>query len=161
MAENTRKWVSVMDTKAGFLSALNLAVIGWLWAPHNLGAACGVRFWFGCAATACCLGALAYALRVVLPRTDLRSAFGKPAQYSSKHKAISFFGYVAAQYPMEKHEEFMRDVDGMDEKTLAREALEQHYTICHVVQKKADAVARAGVVTILGVALGAATVMVR
>lgn len=43
----------------------------------------------------------------------------------------------------------MATVDAMDEEAFAREALEQHYTISHVVQKKSDGVARASILCLL------------
>lgn len=159
MAETTRKWVSVMDAKAGFLSALNVAVIGWLWTPAHMGSATGVKYALGCIATLGCVYSLYLALRAMLPRTNLSDALDKPAQYSARHKPISFFAYVAQNYPKERHEDFMRDVGAMDESVLAREALEQHYTTSHVVQRKAEAVTWAGGAWLAGVLMAAAFLM--
>ncbi len=84
------------------------------------------------------------ALKVVLPRINLRHAFGTPLKYVNKYEPISFFSYVAKNYPVEKHADFITKVDGMDEIDFVREALEQHYTTCHVVQRKSNGVAYAG-----------------
>jgi len=36
MAETSRKWVSAMDTKAGFISALNAGLLGFVWTGAKL-----------------------------------------------------------------------------------------------------------------------------
>jgi len=36
MVETSRKWVSVMDTKAGFLSGLNALLLGYIWTGAKL-----------------------------------------------------------------------------------------------------------------------------
>lgn len=54
---------------------------------------------------------------------SLAAALQRPTTY----EAISFYGYVASQYPGGKHAEFEFDVWPMNEEQLAREALEQHH----------------------------------
>jgi hypothetical protein len=144
MAENTRKWVSVMDTKAGFLSALNAAALTYIWTGAKLGNTDGCAYCLTLLATALISLSLFLALNVVLPRVNLKHAFGKPLEYVNNYEPVSYFGYVATNYPPQKHAEFILKVDGMDERALAREALEQHYTTCHVVQKKSMRIAYAG-----------------
>lgn len=63
---------------------------------------------------------------------SLAAALQRPTTY----EGISFYGYVASQYPGGKHAEFEFDVWPMNEEQLAREALEQHYTISHIVHAK-------------------------
>jgi hypothetical protein len=88
---------------------------------------------------------------VVFPRTTLKQALGSDLEYTDSYRAVSFYGYVARNYPHDKHKEFMATVDAMDEKAFAQEALEQHYTISHIVQKKSDGIARAGLIWIFAV----------
>ena len=144
MAETTRKWVSVMDTKAGFLSALNAATLTFIWSGARFGIIQGLSYALLLAATGFILLSLFLALKVVLPRIHLRHAFGTPMEYVNNYEPISYFGCVAKNYPCEKHADFISRVDGMDEIALAREALEQHYTTCHVVQRKSTGIAYAG-----------------
>ena len=161
MAETTRKWVSVMDTKAGFLSALNAAALTFIWTDAKLVNAQGCPYYLSLLATAFILMSLFLALKVVLPRISLRHAFGTPLEYVSKYEPISYFAYVAKNYPSEKHADFMSKVDGMDEVALAREALEQHYTTCHVVQRKSSGVAYAGWLWMLAAILVVLAMIIR
>jgi len=144
MAEVSRKWVSVMDAKAGFLSTLNVATLVFIWTGAKFGVKDGCSYYIALGTTAMILLSLFVSLRVVLPRTCLWQAFGKPVQYVNGYQPISYFSYVAKNYPAEKQAEFFSLVDGMDEKSLTREALEQHYTICQVIEQKSSGVAWAG-----------------
>lgn len=153
MTETSRKWVSVIDTKAGFLSGLCAATLAFIWTGAKLGDAQGNVRCIVISATFMLLISLFLALKVVLPRVTLRHAFGMNLKYSNNHHPISFFGYVADNFPTAKHAEFVELVDAMDEKTLAREALEQHYTICHVLQRKSRGVAWAGWIWLLACGL--------
>lgn len=153
MAETSRKWVSVIDTKAGFLSGLCALTLAFVWTGAKLGNAHGCIHYMAILATAMMLTSLFLALKVVLPRVTLRHAFGRDLRYSSSHHPISFFGYVAEKFPADKHAQFVTLVDTMDESALAREALEQHYTICHVPQIKSRGVAWAGWIWLLACAL--------
>ena len=150
-AELGRKWSQVMDTKAGFLSALNVAIISFIWIWAKLGSASGCVHILAMIATALAILSLCISLWVVLPRTTLKHALGKDLKYSSGYKAISFYGYVATTYPHDKHKEFMSDVNAIDEEGFIQEALEQHYTISHVVQKKSNRVVWAGYLWLIAV----------
>lgn len=150
-AELGRKWSQVMDAKAGFLSALNVALIGFIWTGVKLGETSGCSYIFVSVATAVALLSLFISLKVVSPRTTLKHAFGMDLEYTNGYRAVSFFGDVARNYPPDKHEEFMSAVNAMDEAAFIREALEQHYTISHVVQKKSDGVARASILLFLAI----------
>ncbi len=149
MTEASRKWVSVIDTKAGFLSGLSAATLAFVWTGAKLADAQGIVRYLSLSATLMLLISLFLALHVVLPRVNLRHAFGRDLTYTNGHQPISFFGYVADNFPTEKHTLFISLVDTMDEKALAREALEQHYTICHVLQRKSRGVAWAGWIWLL------------
>lgn len=149
IAETTRKWVSVMDTKAGFISALNAGLLGFIWTGAKLIDAGIWPKYLALLATMFSLFSLLSALWVVLPRSSLRKVFGKEIQYTDGFKAISFYGYVAEHYPKGQGDMFIAEVEAMDTAVLAHEVLEQHYTTCHVVQKKSIWVARAGWVLII------------
>ena len=159
MTEVSRKWVSVIDTKAGFISALCGSAIVFTWTGAKLPEVPGTVRYLALGATAMALISLFLSLRVVLPRITLREAFGQKLTYSESHKPISFFGYVADAYPAKEHMAFVAQVDAMGEKELAREALEQHYTICHVLQRKSKEVVLAGWVWLFSVALIAAALI--
>lgn len=162
MAETTRKWVSVMDAKAGFISALDGALLAFLWGSTKVfdgAASCERSLAF--IASACALLSLIAALCVVMPRVSLSAVFGKGARYLADYKAVSFYGCVATQYPLEKETIFYKEVAKMDAADLAHEALEQHYTISHTVYKKSLWVARASFILILAILLTAAALVVR
>lgn len=161
MAETTRKWVSVMDAKAGFLATLNAATLTFIWSVAKPG---DVRGWgdvLALLATVLVLLSLFLALKVVLPRTRLRHAFGQTVEYINDYEPVTYFGFVATTYPSERHGDFLSKVDGLDELAFAREALEQHYTTCHVVQKKASGVAYAGWIWMLAIVLVVLALLVR
>lgn len=161
MAEATRKWVSVMDAKAGFLATLNAATLTFIWSVAKPGDAQGWGDFLALFATVLVLLSLFLALKVVLPRTKLQHAFGQSVEYTSNYEPVSYFGFVATTYPSERHADFLSRVDGLDELAFAREALEQHYTTCHVVQKKASGVAYAGWTWMFAIVLVVVGLLVR
>lgn len=145
MSETTRKWIPVMDTKAGFISTLNAGLIAFIWTSAKLiDSGCLVRI-FAMSATIFSLISLFLALRVVLPRATLRHVFGCNAAYIEDFKPISFYGFVADYYPKGEDGRFISDVKKFDEAMLIDEALEQHFTISHVVQTKSKFIAIAGI----------------
>ena len=156
-----RKWSSVMDAKAGFLSTVNLALIGFIWTGAKLGDISGWSCRFGLLATTVATLSLYFAIKVVLPRTTLAHAFRAPLEYTNSYKAVSFFSFIAANYPHEKHSEFIAEVEAMNEEDFAREALEQHFTISHIVQRKSDGVAQAGMLWFISVALTVVALVIR
>lgn len=146
MTETTRKWVSVMDTKAAFISALNVGLLSFIWTGAKL---MDVAIWncpkgLAVAATAAALASLLIALHVVLPRVSLKQVFGRRSTHLYRFRAISFYGFVSEYYPKEQDTRFLDDVKKLDEAALIDEALEQHFMISHVVQAKSNCVARAG-----------------
>lgn len=161
MAETTRKWVSVMDTKAGFLSTLNVATFTFIWGGSRFGDPHGITCTLLLAATVFILLSLFLALKVILPRIHPRHAFGTPMKYVNDYEPISYFGCVAKNYPIERHADFISRVDGMDEIALAKEALEQHYTTCHIVQRKSTGIAYAGWLWMLGAILVVLTMIIK
>jgi len=144
MAETTRKWVGTMDTKAAFISTLNAGLLTFIWTGAKLEDKEGLLSYLGLFATLCSLTSLFVSLRVILPKSSLRSVLGKTVTYAGGYKPISFYGFIAENFPKDKHEEFIKYVNKMDEEALAMEALEQHYTISHVVYRKAKLLTIAG-----------------
>jgi hypothetical protein len=141
MGDITRRWVSTADTKAAFLSAANAALLAFLWTGLKIS---DLTLWpraLGMGASACCFASILFALLVVVPRITLPQIHKRKAAYKDTYKAISFWGYVAHTYPVEKVDQFFNDVGAMTYADLAREALEQHHTNCHVVQEKMRMVA--------------------
>jgi putative intracellular protease/amidase len=153
MTETSRKWVSVMDAKAGFISALCAASLAFIWTGAKLVNSQGCVKALAITATLLILTSLFLALRVILPRVILSHAFGKDLVYTDDYHPITYFSYVAAKYPTEKHQQFLELVDSMDEKAFAREAIEQHYTISHVLERKSKGVAIAGWVWLISTAV--------
>ena len=76
MAETTRKWVSVMDTKAGFISALNAGLLGFIWTGAKLVEGGCWQKGLALAATVFSFSSLFVALRIVLPRASLKHILG-------------------------------------------------------------------------------------
>lgn len=144
-AETSRKWVSVYDTKAGFVSAMNAAVLTFIWTGAKLSAETGASKYAALAATILSIISLTLALWIVLPRTKLSTIFGKETSYQPHYAPISFFAHVASAYPATAWDTYRQKVETMDENAFALEALEQHFTISHTLQKKSAALSNAGV----------------
>lgn len=143
-AETSRKWVSVYDTKAGFVSAMNAVLLTFIWTGAKLCAETGAVKYAATVATLLSIISLTLALWIVLPRTKLSAIFGKETGYQSHYAPISFFAHVAAAYPATAWEAYRQKVDAMDENAFALEALEQHFTISHTLQKKSSVLSNAG-----------------
>lgn len=129
IAEVSRKWVSVLDTKAGFLVAINGALLAFVWTGAKLpdSSLPWVKH-LAYIASGLALIALLLAVAVVFPRVKLDT---KPSVDS-----VSFFAYVAGKYGESEGSRFANDVLAMSDRDLAREALEQHHAICHVAMTK-------------------------
>jgi hypothetical protein len=144
MADVSRKWVAIMDAKAAFLSALNAGTIAFIWTGLKFHDAQGCPRVIAIIATILLLASIGFALYVILPRTTLRQAFGRPTAYVDEHKPFSFFGYIANNYTTDKYAEYQSLVNKMDARGMASEQLEQHFTISHVVATKSISVTRSG-----------------
>lgn len=138
-----RKWSQVMDAKASFLATLNVALIGFIWTGAKLGEIKGYASYFGMLGTAIALWSLYISLKAVFPRTTLKQTYGDEVEYSSQYCAVSYFGAVATNYPLSKHDKYFELVSSMNEEDFVREALEQHFTISHIVNLKSNAIALA------------------
>jgi hypothetical protein len=158
-AEMSRKWVSVIDTKAGFIAALNLGLIGFLWTGAKMFEFAGLTRWLTVSSTVFALTSLLAAIWVVLPRESLREIFGRKLRWNEANRPVSFYGYVASEYGASDFEKFEEDVSALDQEELSREALKQHFVISHSVAKKSAFLKVAGVFLLsalicVGVALG-------
>lgn len=143
-AEISRKWVTVMDTKAGFIAALNLGLLGFLWTGAKLFSFEGLTRWLTLSSTVLALISLLAAILVVLPRETLQEIFGKKIRWDESNRPVSFYGYVASQYETSDFKKFERYVSGLDYEQLAQETLKQHFVICHSIAKKSRPLRIAG-----------------
>jgi hypothetical protein len=143
-AEISRKWVTVMDTKAGFIAALNLGLLGFLWTGAKLFSFEGLTRWLALSSTVLALISLLAAIWVVLPRETLQEIFGKKIRWDLANRPVSFYGYVASEYKNSDFSKFEQYVADLDQKDLAQEALKQHFVICHSVAQKSRALRIAG-----------------
>jgi len=163
MVEVDRKWISVMDSKASFICALNAATLTLLWSGAKLGEIdSGLPLYALYAATVCGITSLWLCLWVILPRGTLRRALRSPsANYARDFKAVSFYGYVATAYSSTEEQRFSQDLQELTAKDLAREQVEQHFTISHIIQAKSKQVTQAGWLWMSCVMLGVVAVAVR
>lgn len=151
-AEISRKWVTVMDTKAGFIAALNLGLLGFLWTGAKLFDFEGLTRWLTLSSTVFALISLLAAIWVVLPRETLREIFRKKIRWDQANLPVSFYGYVASEYNTNDFSKFERYVAELDHERLAQEALKQHFVICHSVAKKSRALRIACMFLVSGLA---------
>jgi len=143
-AEISRKWVSVMDTKAGFVAALNLGLLGFLWTGAKLSEVQGLVRWLAMSATVFSLVSVVSAIWVAMPRETLRQIFGRKMRWDPENKPVSFYGFVASEYGASDFERYRSYVTGLDMADLAQEALKQHFVICHSIARKSQYVKTAG-----------------
>jgi hypothetical protein len=71
LADSTRRWVSVMDTKAGFMFAVNGALLTFMWTAARLGEVLALARWLAIGASLCSLLALLAALWIIIPRAAI------------------------------------------------------------------------------------------
>jgi hypothetical protein len=142
-AEISRKWVSVMDTKAGFVAAMNLGLLGFLWTGAKLSEAQGLVRWLAMSATVFSIVSIVSAIWVSMPRETLQEIFGRKVRWDPQNKPVSFYGFVASEYGASDFERYRSYVTGLDMADLAQEALKQHFVICHSIARKSQYVKRA------------------
>lgn len=161
-AEISRRWVSTMDAKAAFLSALNGALIAFIWIGAKLPtSAPAITQLLPVTATLVALLALVLALWVIAPRQSLKSIFGGSATWSEQYKPFSFYAFIATQYRPADFEKLESEISSLHEGALAREALEQHFTISHAVFNKSLWVTRSSWLSILAILLTAFALLAR
>lgn len=164
MVDVTRKWVTVMDAKAAFIAAVNAGLIAFLWTSAKLAEArIGATLvkYIAITATISSLASLLSALWIIMPRGSLQKIFGKKANYAEGFKPISFYGFVAKHYPPGDDKRFLNDVRALDERDFAHEALEQHFTISHVVQQKSNCVIIAGYLLLFSITLTGLALLIK
>lgn len=150
-AESGRKWSSIMDAKAGFISAFGGALLAFLWNSLNLSQQVGWSMLFGAISSAFALLAVLSSLNVVRPRMTLKNILGKNARYAGDFKPLSFYSYVAGNFPKGADGKFINEAAALDLEGFERECLEQHFTICQVVAIKSKWVQLAAI--FLGIAI--------
>jgi hypothetical protein len=136
IVENTRKWVTIMDTKAGFISALNAGLISFIWAGGKLVEGEGLHYVLAILATLFSFASLIIAVWIIIPRATLFAVFKSKTAYKPEYKAISFYGYVANNYPKKDFSKFITDVKNLSDEDLIGEVLEQHFTTSHIANTK-------------------------
>ncbi|MYM76068.1 hypothetical protein GTP56_28290 [Duganella sp. FT134W] len=160
-AETSRKWTSTMDSKGTFFSAMNAGILAFLWGSVKIDQWCGAERWFGFAATASSLFALAAAILVITPRERLSLLVGKKSPWTSSYKPLSFYSYIAKSYGKDGLKELVRDVRGLDTEAFAYEALEQHFTVSLVIQRKSNWVFRSAFFTFVSVSFVGVALLVK
>lgn len=124
-ADISRRWTSVMDAKAAFLSALNGGLLAFLWGSAKIDSWTGMAKHFGVAATLVSVLSLMFALWVITPRQKLSTLVGKRSRWSEKYKPFSFYGYIATNYKQEEFKSMEAELAKMGDAEFAHEALEQ------------------------------------
>lgn len=154
MTDVSRKWVATLDAKAGFLVAVNGALLGFIWSSAKLPdnpihwvkslayVSSGLAFF-----------SMLIAMFVVFPRIRLDL---KPVV-----KHISFYAYVASKYAQPDGERFVGDVLAMSDRELVREAIEQHHAISHIALMKTAYVMHAAYLWFASFIFAAASVIYR
>jgi hypothetical protein len=156
-ADATRRWVSVMDTKAGFLFAVNGALLTFMWIGARLADVNVVAHWLALGASLCSLLALLAALWIVVPRASIVPVDRR----SADHRAVSFYGYVASHYAEGDFARFERDIGGFDDADFGREALAEHFVVSRIVQSKAAWVTVSGTLTFASMAMAGIALLVK
>lgn len=157
LADATRRWVSVMDTKAGFLFAANGALLTFMWIGARVGDVQPAARWLAITGSLCSLFALLAALWIVIPRPSL----GARVAARRRSPPISFYGFVASAYGEGEFPRFERELAEFDDEDFAREALEEHFVVSRIVQAKATWVSVSGALTLFGMALAGVALLVK
>ncbi len=159
-AEIGRKWTTAMDSKGTFFSAMNAGILALLWGGLKIGQWCSLAFFLGVSATVCSLVALLAAIFVIAPRESLSTLVGKKSPWTSEYKPLSFYGYVASRYGNNGLKNMISEFRKLETDAFVYEALEQHYSISLVVQRKSNWVFRSAIVTLISVLLVIAAILV-
>jgi len=157
LAESTRRLVGLMDGKAGFLFAVNGALLTFMWIGARLGDVAPAAQWLAIGASLGSLLALLAALWVVIPRRSI----ALPGSESSDYRPISFYGYVATQYAPTEFRRFEHDVAQFDADDFSRESLAEHFMVSRIVKNKTSWVTISGALTFTSMALAGAALLVK
>jgi hypothetical protein len=148
-ADATRRLASAMDTKAGFVFAVNGALLTSLWIGARMSDVESAALWLAMGSSACAVLALLAALWVIVPRPSVDAAlYGKRGS-----RPVSHYGYVVNRYAADGFAQFEHDVAQFDDADFAREALESHFIVSRIVHVKSKWVAIAGALTLVAMAL--------
>ena len=158
-AEIGRKWTSVMDSKGTFFSAMNAGILAFLWGSLKIEQWHGAALYFGLSATLSSLIALLSAMLVIAPRENLSVLVGKKSPWTDEYKPLSFYGYISKRYGKDGLKGMVREFRGLDTEAFAYEALEQHHSISHVIQRKSNWVFRSAVFTFLSLSFIVASLL--
>lgn len=157
LADSTRRLVSLMDGKAGFLFAANGALLTFMWIGARLGDVAPAAQWLALGASLGSLLALLAALWVVIPRRSVEL----PGSESSDYRPISFYGYVATRYAATEFRRFEHDVAQFDAADFSREALAEHFMVSRIVKNKTAWVTISGALTFGSMALAGVALLVK
>lgn len=160
-ADISRRWTAIMDSKGAFLSALNGGVLAFQWGSLKIEAWHGVERYLCIAGTGASLLALVSALLVITPREKLSMLVGKKSPWTQEYKPMSFYGYIARRYGANGLRDMVNEFRSLDEEAFAYEALEQHFNISMVIQRKSGWVFRAGVFTLSSLVCIGAGIFIR
>lgn len=157
LAEATRRLVSLMDGKAGFLFTVNGALLTFMWIGARLGEVAPATQWLALAASFTSLLALLAALWVVIPRRTV----ALPGSEKSDYRPISFYGYVATHYAAMEFRRFESDVAQYDMADFAREALAEHFMVSRIVKNKTAWVTISGTLTFASMTMAGVALLVK
>lgn len=146
-ADISRKWTTAMDAKGAFFSALNGAVLAFLWSGLKVDQWSGVEKFFSLSATGASIAGVMAALLVITPREKLSLLVGRKSPWTQEYKPLSFYGYIAKKYGPNGYKQMLSDFRKVEEEEFAYEALEQHLTISCVIQRKSNWVFRSAFFT--------------
>jgi hypothetical protein len=136
MAETSRKWITVLDAKAGFVSGINGLILGLIWGWAKLPQHQGIVGFFATSGSVLLFVSVVIALSVVVPRYRLSQVFSSKIQYTGEARPVSFYGFVAAEFPLAKADRFLKELAEMTFEDFCAEAIEQHFTMSHLAAKK-------------------------
>jgi hypothetical protein len=157
LAESTRRLVGLMDGKAGFLFAVNGALLTFMWIGARLGDVVPAAQWLALGASLGSLLALLAALWVVIPRRST----ALPGSESGDYRPISFYGYVATEYAPTEFQRFERDVAQFGADDFSRESLAEHFMVSRIVKNKTAWVTITGALTFCSMALAGIALLVK
>ncbi|NJD24560.1 MAG: hypothetical protein FIB06_04040 [Betaproteobacteria bacterium] len=160
-AEISRKWVVVMDTKAGFIAALDLGLLGLLWSGARIQEGGCATKWIGVAATIIIVASVACAIWVALPRESLAAIFGKGIRWHGDYKPVSYYGFISQTYGKMEFAKLKNYAGGLTHAQLADEALEQHFVLSHAAARKSGFVRIAGFLLLAAASLSGLAVLTR
>lgn len=160
-ADISRKWALAMDTKASFVSALNLGLLALLWSGAKIQEGGCLVQWLGAIASVSAAASIFCAVWATLPRESLANIFGHGMRWHESYKPLSYYGFVAQAYGKKDFEKLKEYADTLSHVQLAKEALEQHFVISHAIARKSGFLKIAGFLLILAVSLAIVAVLAR